>query len=134
MREKKLESIDYGKILRSFFLYGIPFYIAFSVAFCGGSEDRKGLEFSSRIREKKLKDQGGVCGDCKKKSSEYQGHHIVPIEFGGSKHYDNLVMLCPSCHRKWDNLARYNRKIYHNAYPEGIPLDSAPQHLFAECD
>lgn len=26
-------------------------------------------------------------------------HHIIPLYKGGSEHYNNLVLLCLSCHR-----------------------------------
>lgn len=29
-------------------------------------------------------------------------HHIVPASKGGSDAYDNLILLCPNCHKKAD--------------------------------
>lgn len=29
-------------------------------------------------------------------------HHIVPVSEGGSGELDNLIMLCPNCHKKAD--------------------------------
>ena len=29
-------------------------------------------------------------------------HHIVPVSKGGSDAYDNLILLCPNCHKKAD--------------------------------
>jgi len=37
-------------------------------------------------------------------------HHIVPRRFGGSDGVDNLVDLCPSCHRSIEKL--YGKRFY----------------------
>lgn len=43
-------------------------------------------------------------------TEELQKHHIVPRRFNGSDSDDNLVKVCPTCHRKIENL--YNRDFY----------------------
>lgn len=39
-----------------------------------------------------------------------QEHHIVPRRFGGSDEGENLVDLCPNCHRGIERL--YNKRFY----------------------
>lgn len=60
------------------------------------------------IREKKFGDADGLCEKCLKKGIVRVGrevHHIVPIEQDWSKRldYDNLILLCPSCHQEAHN-------------------------------
>ena len=51
----------------------------------------------------------GICQDChqpapfinKKTGEPYlEIHHIVPLSQGGSDTIDNVIALCPNCHRK----------------------------------
>jgi HNH endonuclease len=50
----------------------------------------------------------GICGDCKQeapfKTSEglpfLEVHHVVPLAKGGADKLDNVIALCPNCHRK----------------------------------
>ncbi|MBI5151437.1 MAG: HNH endonuclease [Candidatus Pacebacteria bacterium] len=126
MREKKT-AMEY---VREFILYGIPLLVTCVIITGTRSAARRHLEFSSGAIEQKKKDQDWRCGDCKNRSSELEGHHRVPIGLKGSRHYDNLVMLCPTCHRKWDHLAEHNKTIFDKDRPDGIPLSSAPAHLF----
>lgn len=37
-------------------------------------------------------------------------HHIVPCRFGGSDESENLVDICPTCHRALELL--YNKRFY----------------------
>ena len=30
-------------------------------------------------------------------------HHIVPLSKGGKSEWDNLILLCPNCHKMADN-------------------------------
>ena len=51
----------------------------------------------------------GICQDCKKPApfiNKTTGepyleiHHIIPLAQGGTDTIDNVVALCPNCHRK----------------------------------
>lgn len=56
-----------------------------------------------------LRVSNGVCGNCKKKApfiSKSTGlpylevHHILPLKEGGKDIVDNVIALCPNCHRE----------------------------------
>lgn len=49
-----------------------------------------------KIRDKLLVDCKHRCVVCHEKTPHV--HHIVPVEEGGTNDYDNLVVLCPTCH------------------------------------
>ena len=40
------------------------------------------------------------CIGCGIRPQACDAHHIVPWEHNGPTHIDNLVLLCPRCHRK----------------------------------
>lgn len=44
------------------------------------------------------------CADCGISNRErtLHMHRIVPVRHGGPYIYENLVGLCPSCHRAWE--------------------------------
>lgn len=46
-----------------------------------------------------------------------QDHHIVPKEYNGSDSEDNLVTVCPTCHRKL-------HKLYNNRFYKKLGVDS----------
>ena len=61
------------------------------------------------VSEYVKKKANGICQDCKqpapfinKKTGEpyLETHHIIPLSQGGSDTIDNVVALCPNCHRK----------------------------------
>ena len=39
------------------------------------------------------------CANCEWKESSRDVHHIVPSCFGGKNQLNNLITLCPNCHR-----------------------------------
>lgn len=44
-----------------------------------------------------------TCEECGLEDSNrsfFEIHHIVPREFGGTNEEDNLIILCPNCHRR----------------------------------
>jgi len=45
------------------------------------------------------------CRDCgrKKKKESFEIHHIIPISKGGTNLINNLILLCPVCHKKRHN-------------------------------
>lgn len=61
-----------------------------------------------------------LCGDDEEELLEK--HHIVPRRHGGSDRDENLVRLCPTCHRKIENL--YDYRFYNTLGIEnGIPTN-----------
>jgi len=59
-------------------------------------------EYAKRIAK-------GICQDCKKPAPfinkitgepYLETHHIIPLAKGGSDTIDNVIALCPNCHRK----------------------------------
>lgn len=60
------------------------------------------------LRNYKFGQANGLCEHCLKKGIVRVGrevHHIVPIEEDWNKrlNFDNLVLLCPSCHQEMHN-------------------------------
>lgn len=57
-------------------------------------------------------------------------HHIVPRRFGGSDDRENIVTVCPTCHRKLERL--YDRRFYTEL---GVTSeDSDGEHICASTD
>lgn len=50
------------------------------------------------------------CYLCERGSDVIETHHIVPKRFDGSDGEENLVDLCPTCHRKIESL--YDKRFY----------------------
>ena len=40
-----------------------------------------------------------ICQRCKKQPKILDVHHIIPIVNGGTHALDNLISLCPKCHK-----------------------------------
>lgn len=56
--------------------------------------------FVKKNREKILEYQGSECYVCKLDHAPMlEIHHILPLKDGGDNSLDNLVPLCPNCHR-----------------------------------
>lgn len=57
--------------------------------------------FSDKDKDKKYREQKGICPHCKKhfEYNEMEGDHIVPWHDGGKTEYTNLMMLCKHCNR-----------------------------------
>lgn len=66
----------------------------------------------AKIREYALERANGVCELCgspapffKKNGEPYlEVHHIIPLAAGGADSINNVVALCPNCHRKMHSL------------------------------
>jgi hypothetical protein len=48
----------------------------------------------------KLEQQNNVCAICNLSKENYQGDHIIPWSKGGKTVFENLQVLCISCHQK----------------------------------
>ena len=55
-------------------------------------------------------------------------HHIVPRRFNGSDNDENLVTVCPTCHRKLESL--YDKKFYDDL---DISADDSPDYGVFSC-
>lgn len=61
-------------------------------------------EFWSHVRQKVLDRDDYTCQICSKRGdSSLHIHHIMKRVEGGTDHYDNLLTVCPSCHKKADS-------------------------------
>jgi len=61
-------------------------------------------DYWSDIRQKVLKRDNNVCQRCGKKIGKFHVHHILPRKKGGTDHYDNLITVCASCHKKVEGI------------------------------
>ena len=61
-------------------------------------------------------------------------HHIVPVSEGGSGKLDNLIMLCPNCHKKADYgvITRDELKKYQKLEYDTDNLNNRPEHMIAK--
>lgn len=66
--------------------------------------------FSQDEKRIALERQEYMCGECgadlwREPIGANQGHHILPYGMGGETTIDNLIVLCPTCHKYHDELA-----------------------------
>lgn len=61
-------------------------------------------------------------------------HHIVPVSEGGSGELDNLIMLCPNCHKKADYgvITRDELKKYQKLECDTDNLNNSPEYMIAK--
>jgi len=57
-------------------------------------------DFSKRTVTKIMKRANVCCALCGWKEASCDIHHIVAKSKGGTNNMDNLIILCPNCHRK----------------------------------
>lgn len=50
------------------------------------------------IRRQAIKKYGNICELCKY-NFDIETHHIIPKKEGGNHEIDNLIVVCPNCHR-----------------------------------
>jgi 5-methylcytosine-specific restriction endonuclease McrA len=55
---------------------------------------------STKIVDKLMFNQRGMCIVCRKKLNKYHLDHIMPLALGGSNKDSNMQLLCPSCNLK----------------------------------
>lgn len=56
-------------------------------------------KISSAARDRLLVQVGHRCVRCLSDTPEVDIHHIIPLTEGGTNSDENLVVLCPTCHR-----------------------------------
>jgi len=89
------------------------------VAYC--KEDAKSiLEFSKRTQQKILKRAKIKCVLCGWNEAACDIHHIVPKKKGGTDSHDNLVVVCPNCHRTI------------HTFPKKFPVEQLRKKCMAE--
>lgn len=79
-------------------------------------------DLSKRTFVKILKRMNVGCSICGWNESTCDIHHIIPKKEGGSDNFDNLIVVCPNCHRlchttnkyTYEYLQQYN---FLNLYP-----------------
>lgn len=80
------------------------------------------IHFDSEDRRRLLVKSNGVCAKCGKPLSvekfETSVEHIIPISKGGTNKDNNLIILCPHCNEKKDNLIVNPDDFYRYAIPE----------------
>jgi len=64
--------------------------------------------FSGQQKREMAERQEYTCPECgqsfwRKPLSQVQAHHIWPFSLGGITEPQNGILLCPDCHKKWDN-------------------------------
>ena len=58
----------------------------------------------SRVRQDILKRDNHTCQLCgKQATTKFHVHHICKKKENGTDHYDNLITVCPGCHKRSDN-------------------------------
>lgn len=58
------------------------------------------LDYSLRTVAKIIKKANIPCQNCEYSKASRDIHHIIPRKEGGSNENNNLVVLCPNCHRE----------------------------------
>ena len=63
-----------------------------------GTARKKGV-ISVKIVRRLMEIQQGDCAYCFSKLEKYHIEHIIPISFGGTNNFNNLVLSCPRCNQ-----------------------------------
>ena len=75
----------------------------------GAYQYYKSILYQSKIRKEVLIRDNYTCQICSKHAdSKLHIHHILKIKEDGNDCIDNLITLCPTCHKKADSKANYN--------------------------
>ena len=75
-------------------------------------------DMSSKTTAKLIKRAGLGCSICGWKESSLDIHHIIPKKEGGTNDNENLIMLCPNCHRIVHTTNKYTRE-----YLQSLSID-----------
>lgn len=68
------------------------------------------LDLSSRTVSKILYRANCSCSICGWNESSCDIHHIIPKSKGGTNDADNLIIVCPNCHRVIHTTNKYNKE------------------------
>lgn len=84
----------------------------------------KRLRDEIQYRRKEVMDLlGGKCEVCSMSNEHIlEIHHVLPLSEGGGNNWDNLSILCPSCHRSVHHLTQTNN-------PSEVLSDYVEQHI-----
>lgn len=78
-------------------------------------------DFSKRTITKIMKRANIYCSLCSWNEASCDIHHIIQKKDGGSDNMDNLIVLCPNCHRKAHfNLIEVERML-ENSFEKVLP-------------
>ena len=72
------------------------------------------MDLSSRTVSKILQRAKCGCSICGWNESTCDIHHIVPRSEGGSNSSDNLIIVCPNCHRVIHTTDKYTKEFLQN--------------------
>ena len=58
----------------------------------------------AKLIRKRVGDVCQICGDVyqSEKGAYCDTHHVIPLKLGGRDTSDNIMVVCPNCHRKFD--------------------------------
>ena len=65
-------------------------------------------DLSKRTISKILKRSNACCSICNWNESSCDTHHVIPKSKGGTNEQNNLIIVCPNCHRIIHTTNRYN--------------------------
>lgn len=82
----------------------------------------------AELRRRILVEAGHRCAIHTCRSSDVDVHHIVPWEQCQEHAYENLVALCPNCHRRADagEIDRKSLRLYKARLAAAVGISSAP--------
>lgn len=60
----------------------------------------RGSDHKWAQKEGKMRD-GYTCMICGKYCKDAQGHHVIKVSEGGPATTQNIITLCPQCHREY---------------------------------
>lgn len=87
-------------------------------------KERRRNDFPEGIKKDVRRDQAGRCADCgaycngHPNSPIFSVHHVLPDSLGGSNERVNAIGLCSSCHKKHDELAICEDKLFYEVLME----------------
>ena len=66
-----------------------------------GFEDKRYPESWNRMRHFRFKQANYICENCGRYAKgDLHLHHLIPLGSGGKNNYENLAVVCSSCHKR----------------------------------
>lgn len=91
------------------------------------------LQMRPSWHRKILKKNGYICGVCYKslfsEHLKYELHHVHPLQYGGPDRINNIIPLCPSCHKDITSAVARKDKTRCNMFINGNTLIIPPHIL-----